>query len=114
MNLNGQDFEEFEYLSSTRLWELRIPIAESQNVNFFREVETELKPMVLSKFVAAVEHGMKNCLERGFVKTVDTREAEVVQLRTVMKRYYPAKAAAAAAGAGIQSRTVLSGLRQPV
>jgi hypothetical protein len=107
MNLKGVAFEDFEFLSSTRLWELRIPLPDAQHVNFFRELETEATSMLLSGFVAAVEHGMKRCLERGLQEDVGGRDAEVVSLRAVMKRYYPA---GAAAGAGAQSHTVLSRL----
>jgi UDP-GlcNAc:undecaprenyl-phosphate GlcNAc-1-phosphate transferase len=105
MNLNGQAFEDFESRGSKRLWELRIALPDAQNVNFFRELETEVSPMVLSGFVTAVERGMKCCLERGLQKDADVRETEVV-LHKVMKRHYPASAVAAGAG----GQTVLSRL----
>lgn len=105
MNLDGLAFEDFQSHTSKRVWELRIPLPDSQNVNFFRELGADVSPMVLSGFVAAVEHGMKNCLERGLKRDEDSRDSEVV-LRAVMKRYY---AAGAAAGAGAQTQTVLSG-----
>jgi UDP-GlcNAc:undecaprenyl-phosphate GlcNAc-1-phosphate transferase len=106
MNLNGQAFEDFESRGSKRLWELRIPLPDAQNVNFFRDLETEVSPMVLSGFVMAVEHGMKSCLERGLQKDAGGREKEVV-LHKVIKRHYPARAAAVAGGGG---RAVLSRL----
>jgi UDP-GlcNAc:undecaprenyl-phosphate/decaprenyl-phosphate GlcNAc-1-phosphate transferase len=103
MVLNGREFEECEPAESKRLWELRIPLPNMQSVNFFREIDTEVSPMVLSAFVMAVEHGLKSCLERG----LESPEPEVVRLRAVMKRYYPAKAASAAA-ASAGARTALS------
>jgi UDP-GlcNAc:undecaprenyl-phosphate GlcNAc-1-phosphate transferase len=103
MNINGLAFEDFGSGGSKQLWELRIPLPDAQNVNFFQELETEVSPMVLSGFVTAVQNGMKSCLERGLREDVDGREKEVV-LHTVMKRYYPASAAAAGAG----GQTILS------
>ncbi len=105
MNINGEEFEDFESLSSRRVWELRIPLPDEQNVNFFRELDAEVSPMLLSGFVSAVEHGMTACLERGLETDVVGREAGVVRLRAVMKRYY---AASATGGAAVEGGTVLS------
>jgi UDP-GlcNAc:undecaprenyl-phosphate GlcNAc-1-phosphate transferase len=98
MNFDGLVFEDFQPLDSRRLWELRIPLTDAQNVNFFRDLENETSPIVLSAFATAVEHGMKTCLERRVQRVVAGRKAEVVRMPPLVKRYYAASAAAAGVG----------------
>jgi len=94
LNFEGLVFEHFEQRDSGRLWELRIPLTDAQNVNFFRDLENETSPIVLSAFASAVEHGMKTCIERRLHKT------EVVRMAVIVKGYYAASAAAAVGGNG--------------
>jgi UDP-GlcNAc:undecaprenyl-phosphate GlcNAc-1-phosphate transferase len=98
MNFEGQVFEDFERRDSRRLWELRIPLTDAQNVNFFRDLENETSPIVLSAFAAAVEHGMKTCMERRLQEAVTGRKAEVVRMPAIVKRYYAGSAAVVGSG----------------
>jgi UDP-GlcNAc:undecaprenyl-phosphate GlcNAc-1-phosphate transferase len=100
MNFEGLVFEDFEQRDSRRLWELRIPLTDAQNVNFFRDLENETSPIVLSAFAIAVEHGMKTCIERRLQEAVTGRKAEVVRMPAIVKRYYAASAAAVGVGNG--------------
>ncbi len=93
MNFEGLVFEDFEQRDSRRVWELRIPLTDAQNVNFFRDLENETSPIVLSAFAAAVEHGMKTCMERRLQEAVTRRKAEVVRMQPIVKRFYAASAA---------------------
>jgi hypothetical protein len=80
------------------LWELRIPLAEARDVNFFHDVGIETSSIVLSAFATAVEQGMRTCTERLFQEAAAAvRPAEIVKMPPIVKRYY-ASAAAAAAG----------------
>jgi UDP-GlcNAc:undecaprenyl-phosphate/decaprenyl-phosphate GlcNAc-1-phosphate transferase len=99
MNFEGLVFEDFERGDSKHLWELRIPLTEAQNVNFFHDLEMETSSIVLSAFATAVEHGMRTCIEQRFQKAaVTVRPAEVVKMPRIVKRYYAASAAAAGSG----------------
>src|SRR5580658_4167364 len=100
MNFEGMVFEDFEPRESRRLWELRIPLTDAQDVNFFRDLENETSPIVLSAFAAAVEHGMKACIERRLQEAVTGRKAEVVRMAPIVKRYYAASTAAVGVGNG--------------
>jgi hypothetical protein len=64
MNFEGLVFEDFEGGESEHLWELRIPLAEAREVNFFQDVAIGANSIVLSAFATAVEHGMRTCIER--------------------------------------------------
>jgi len=98
MNYEGLVFEDFERRDSRRLWEMRIPLTDAQNVNFFCDLEKETSPIVLSAFARAVEHGMKMCIERRLQEVVTGRKADVVRMPPIVKRYYAASAAAAGVG----------------
>jgi UDP-GlcNAc:undecaprenyl-phosphate/decaprenyl-phosphate GlcNAc-1-phosphate transferase len=98
MNFEGLVFEDFERDESRHLWELRIPLADSKDVNFFHDVGVETSSMVLSAFATAVEHGMRTCMDRRLLEKSAGRPAEVVKMRPIVKRYYAATAAAAVAG----------------
>jgi len=100
MNYEGLAFEDFERRDSRRLWELRIPLTDAYNVNFFRDLENETSPIVLSAFATAVEHGMKICTERRLHEALAVRNAEVVRMPAIVRRYYAASAAAAGVGSG--------------
>jgi len=97
MNVEGQTFEDFEFRSGERLWELRIPLPGKQYVRFFRDLETEVSPLVLSSFVTAVERGMKDCLQRRLRVDAVGPKAEVVRKPATAERCLAASAATAGA-----------------
>jgi UDP-GlcNAc:undecaprenyl-phosphate GlcNAc-1-phosphate transferase len=45
--------------SSGPVWQLRIPLQESQYVNFYRDFSSDLNPLILGAFVSAIERGLK-------------------------------------------------------
>jgi UDP-GlcNAc:undecaprenyl-phosphate GlcNAc-1-phosphate transferase len=98
MNFEGLVFEDFQHGASGHVWELRILLADSQNVNFFHDVGVETSSIVLSAFATAVEHGMRACMERRVQEVAASRPAEIVKIPPIVKRYYAASAAAAGAG----------------
>ncbi len=97
MNYDGLVFEDFQRGGSGHVWELRIALADSQNVNFFHDVGVETSSIVLSAFATAVEHGMRACMEHRFHEMAASRQAEVVKMPPIVKRYYAASPAAASA-----------------
>jgi UDP-GlcNAc:undecaprenyl-phosphate GlcNAc-1-phosphate transferase len=99
LSLDGQLFENFSARDDQRLWELRIPLADAQYVDFFRDFETEMNPMVLSEFVSTVERGISRCMAR-CAEARASQEVEVITVRHRTEIYYPARAAAAGSGKG--------------
>jgi hypothetical protein len=97
LSLEGQTFENFGSHDAGRLWELRVPLPDSQYVGFFRGFETEASPLVLSAFVSTVERGITRCLARG-IEERTSRETVIVRRRPV--EVYRTRAAAAGAGKG--------------
>jgi UDP-GlcNAc:undecaprenyl-phosphate GlcNAc-1-phosphate transferase len=91
MSLSGQAFEDVPLGPSKPRWQLRIPLPDSQYVNFGRDFDSTMNPLVLSAFVEAVQ--------RGLAARTSTQAPEVIQMPGVAERYY-ATTAAAAAGAG--------------
>src|ERR1700722_11399404 len=89
MNFEVMVFEDFERGNSKRLWELRIPLAEARDVNFFHDVGIETSSLVLSAFATAVENRMRTCMERLFLEAAATvHPLEVVKIAPIVKRYY--------------------------
>jgi hypothetical protein len=62
MSVAGIVFEESTGWSAGPAWQLRIPLAESQYINFVRDFDSQLGPLILSAFVSCVERGMKRSL----------------------------------------------------
>lgn len=60
MSINGVVFEDFPVLANTRQWQIRIPIASSHYINFFRDFDADMNPVILSAFVTSVEGVLKN------------------------------------------------------
>ncbi len=58
MSMHGVVYEDFEARSSSRLWQLRIPLAGGHYVNFFRDFGSEMNPLILNAFVSSVERGL--------------------------------------------------------
>jgi UDP-GlcNAc:undecaprenyl-phosphate/decaprenyl-phosphate GlcNAc-1-phosphate transferase len=98
MNFEGLVFEDFERGDARQLWELRIPLTEERNVNFFHDLKIETSSIVLSAFATAVEHGMRTCMERRLLEAATGHPAEVVKMPVIVKRYYAASAASATVG----------------
>lgn len=73
MNMAGVVLEDWTGWNAKPLWQLRIPLNGSQYINFFRDFEAHLDPMILSAFVTCVERGLKENAARhsGQVETED-------------------------------------------
>jgi len=91
MCLSGHVFEEIPLGPAKPRWQLRIPLPDSQYVNFGRDFDSNLNPLVLSALVEAVQRGLE-------ARTTG-QTPEVIQMPAVAERYY-ANTVAAAAGAG--------------
>jgi hypothetical protein len=96
MSLSGQVFEEVPGGPSKPRWQLRIPLPDSQYVNFGRDFDSAVNPMVLSAFVEAVQRGLE---ARNSTET----PPEVIQMPAMAERFY---ATTAAAGTGELKRAV--------
>jgi UDP-GlcNAc:undecaprenyl-phosphate/decaprenyl-phosphate GlcNAc-1-phosphate transferase len=59
MSLCGRVFEEPCLGPVKPMWQLRIPLSNSQYVNFGRGFDSEMNPLVLSAFVEAVQRGLE-------------------------------------------------------
>jgi hypothetical protein len=53
--------ERFATPAVAHLWQLRIPLAGSHYINFFRDCESHMDPVILNAFVEAVERGLQAC-----------------------------------------------------
>jgi UDP-GlcNAc:undecaprenyl-phosphate GlcNAc-1-phosphate transferase len=87
MSLSGRVFEESSLGPAKPRWQLRIPLPNSQYVNFSRDFNSDMNPLVLSAFVEAVQRGL------------DARAVAVVSSTEVIRmpaaaRYYTSTAAA--------------------
>jgi len=58
MSLGGRVFEDASSGQTKPRWQLRIPLSESQYVNFSRDFDSDMNPLVLSAFVEAVQRGL--------------------------------------------------------
>ncbi len=87
MSLCGRLFEDACSGPAKLRWQLRIPLPDSQWVNFYRDFDSQMNPLVLSAFVGAVQRGL--------------------EARTALTRMPPAseRYQAAAAAAGDPKRT---------
>ncbi len=59
MSLEGRVFEETCIGPAKPRWQLRIPLSNSQYVNFSRDFDSSMNPLVLSAFVEAVQRGLE-------------------------------------------------------
>jgi UDP-GlcNAc:undecaprenyl-phosphate/decaprenyl-phosphate GlcNAc-1-phosphate transferase len=86
MSLGGRVFEEASSGSAKPRWQLRIPLSDSQYVNFSRDFDSDMNPLVLSAFVEAVQRGLEK-------KKTAAPAAEVIRMPAVTAgRYYSAAA----------------------
>lgn len=90
MNMAGVVFEDWTGWNAKPLWQLRIPLNGSQYINFFRDFEGHLDPLILSAFVNCVEKGLK---ENPFQHESETETTEAD--RTLL---YAGRASRAEAG----------------
>jgi UDP-GlcNAc:undecaprenyl-phosphate/decaprenyl-phosphate GlcNAc-1-phosphate transferase len=61
MSLGGRVFEDASSSGPVKArWQLRIPLSDSQYVNFARDFDSDMNPMVLSAFVEAVQRGLES------------------------------------------------------
>jgi UDP-GlcNAc:undecaprenyl-phosphate GlcNAc-1-phosphate transferase len=63
MSVAGKVFEN-STASTGPVWQLRIPLQESQYINFYRDFNSDLNPLILGAFVSTIERGMKGTLIR--------------------------------------------------
>jgi UDP-GlcNAc:undecaprenyl-phosphate GlcNAc-1-phosphate transferase len=59
MRVGGMVLEDWTGWNAKPLWQLRIPLPGAQYVNFFRDFDEHVDPLILSAFVNCVERGMK-------------------------------------------------------
>jgi len=88
MSLSGRLFEDLhsETSAAKPRWQLRIPLPDSQYVNFYRGFDSEMNPLVISAFVEAVQRGLEARTAKPPV--------EVIRMPTAPELVY-------AAGAGV-------------
>jgi UDP-GlcNAc:undecaprenyl-phosphate GlcNAc-1-phosphate transferase len=72
MRVDGTVFEASLKNNAKRSWQLRIPLSHSHYINFSRDLESELDPVVLS--------GFADCMERALKSKIDTRRTEVIRM----------------------------------
>ncbi len=66
---------------------MRIPLSDSQYVNFSRDFDSDMNPMVLSAFVEAVQRGLES-------RSTVAAGAEVIRMPAApVGRYYTAASA---------------------
>jgi hypothetical protein len=65
MSVNGTVFEDLATQADGRCWQLRIPLTGSDYINFFRDSDSEMSPLILNAFVNAVERGLAGVLAAG-------------------------------------------------
>jgi UDP-GlcNAc:undecaprenyl-phosphate GlcNAc-1-phosphate transferase len=72
MSVAGNVFEESTDSSNGPVWQLRIPLAEAQYINFARDFEADVNPLVLSAFV--------NCIQTGLMARMSELESIPVRI----------------------------------
>ena len=75
MSMAGTVLEDWTGWNAKPLWQLRIPLNGTQYINFFRDFEAHLDPLILSAFVTCVERGLKENASRHESK-VHTRDSD--------------------------------------
>lgn len=58
MSVDNAVYEELSSRGANRIWQLRIPLPRGEYINFFRDFNAEMDPLILSAFVTAVERGL--------------------------------------------------------
>lgn len=92
MSLGGTVMEDWTGWNARPLWQLRIPLSGSQYINFFRDFEGDLDPLILSAFV--------NCVERALKDNAFQREPNTQNAQAERNLVYAASTASRGAEAG--------------
>lgn len=92
MSVAGVVLEDWTGWNARPLWQLRIPLNGNQYINFFRDFEGHLDPLILSGFV--------NCVERGLKENAAKHEDSVNTTEPERSLAYAARAHASRAEAG--------------
>jgi len=87
MSIQGSVFEDVGGDHSNPLWQLRIPVADGEYVNFFSDFSVEMDPVILNQFVAVVQRGLSAWLA--------TQQPEPIRMPAT-QLYYTAAAVTAA------------------
>jgi len=97
MSFSGKLFEDVHAAATMAAprWQLRIPLPESQYVNFYRGFDKEMDPLVISAFVEAVQRGLE--------ARAGAPEVEVIRMPAAPELVY---ATGATAGVG-ERKTML-------
>jgi UDP-GlcNAc:undecaprenyl-phosphate GlcNAc-1-phosphate transferase len=95
LNLNGKVFEELDTRESRSIWQLRIPLSGSHYVNFFRDLNSELNPLILSAFVESVERGLRDMVNHQHAQPQPI-EPELIRRPAAAALYHTASAGTAA------------------
>lgn len=88
MNVDGALFEEFGSRVPRPVWQLRIPLAGKQYINFFRDFDSDVNALILNAFASSVERGIKAWSVR--------REAALHRMPAASELVYAASASSAA------------------
>jgi UDP-GlcNAc:undecaprenyl-phosphate GlcNAc-1-phosphate transferase len=96
LSVNGRVFEDLSPRDGQPIWQLRIPLAGAHYVNFFRDFQSEMNPLILSAFVGSVERGMKSLVARGFKAIPANSAPELVRMPAAAQLFYAASANAGA------------------
>jgi UDP-GlcNAc:undecaprenyl-phosphate GlcNAc-1-phosphate transferase len=101
LSLQGRVFEELGPRNGHPIWQLRIPLPDAQYVNFFRDFNSEMNPLILSAFVSSVERGLKASMECGLKsKAPSSLAPELIRVPAASQLYYyTARAGAETVGA---------------
>ena len=92
MSINGRVFEDFSTTTRGRLWQIRIPLANSHYINFYRDFDVEMNPVILSAFVSSVERILQN--------RVREHEDEVLRMPAGSAAFYQTAKASTATAQG--------------
>jgi UDP-GlcNAc:undecaprenyl-phosphate GlcNAc-1-phosphate transferase len=95
MSVQGEVFEEFGSSNGGATWQLRIPLPEGQYINFVRDLNSELNPLILSAFVSSVERGLKSSLAEGLRARPARIQSELIRRPATAELYQVANAGSA-------------------
>jgi UDP-GlcNAc:undecaprenyl-phosphate/decaprenyl-phosphate GlcNAc-1-phosphate transferase len=86
MSLSGRLFENAYSGPAKPRWQLRIPLPDSQYVNFYRDFDSDMNPLVLSAFAEVVQRGLE--------ARSKAPATEVTRISAGSERFYTASATA--------------------
>jgi UDP-GlcNAc:undecaprenyl-phosphate GlcNAc-1-phosphate transferase len=94
LSINGAVFEDLGPRNGHPVWQLRIPLAGTHYINFFRDFTSEINPLILSAFVKSVERGLNSSVDRGIKAKPSSRAPELIRIPAGAKLCYTATAGA--------------------